>query len=32
MWLTRLVCDAVEVCDAGGCTVTLRAVTPAAGD
>lgn len=27
LWLTRLLCDAVEVCDVGGCTVTLHAVT-----
>lgn len=25
LWLTRLVCDAVEVCNAGGCIVTLHA-------
>src|SRR5262245_39978197 len=30
IWLTRLLCDAVEVCDAGGCTVTLHAATPVA--
>jgi anti-sigma regulatory factor (Ser/Thr protein kinase) len=27
LWLTRLLCDAVEVCDAGGCTVTMHADT-----
>jgi anti-sigma regulatory factor (Ser/Thr protein kinase) len=27
LWLTRLLCDAVEVCDVGGCTVTLHATT-----
>jgi anti-sigma regulatory factor (Ser/Thr protein kinase) len=27
-WITRLLCDAVEVCDAGGCTVTMHAATP----
>jgi anti-sigma regulatory factor (Ser/Thr protein kinase) len=27
LWLTRLLCDAVEVCDVGGCTVTMHAVT-----
>jgi anti-sigma regulatory factor (Ser/Thr protein kinase) len=25
LWLTRLLCDAVEVCNAGGCTVTVHA-------
>src|SRR5690349_5785191 len=29
LWLTRLVCDAVEVCNAGGCTVTMHVDTPA---
>lgn len=28
LWLTRLLCDAVEVCNAGGCTVTLHAAAP----
>jgi anti-sigma regulatory factor (Ser/Thr protein kinase) len=28
LWLTRLLCDAVEVCDAGGCAVTMHAATP----
>lgn len=28
LWLTRLLCDAVEVCDAGGCTVTMHAAAP----
>ena len=28
LWLTRLLCDAVEICDAGDCTVTLHAATP----
>ncbi len=27
LWLTRLLCDAVEVCNAGGCTVTVHAAT-----
>ncbi len=27
LWLTRLLCDAVEMCDVGGCTVTLHALT-----
>jgi anti-sigma regulatory factor (Ser/Thr protein kinase) len=31
LWLTRLLCEAVEVCDAGGCTVTMHAAT-ASGD
>jgi anti-sigma regulatory factor (Ser/Thr protein kinase) len=25
LWLTRLLCDAVEICNAGGCTVTVHA-------
>jgi anti-sigma regulatory factor (Ser/Thr protein kinase) len=25
LWLTRLLCDAVEICDVGGCTVTMHA-------
>lgn len=28
LWLTRLLCDAVEVCNAGGCIVTMHAATP----
>jgi anti-sigma regulatory factor (Ser/Thr protein kinase) len=28
LWLARLVCDAVEVCNAGGCTVTMHVGTP----
>jgi anti-sigma regulatory factor (Ser/Thr protein kinase) len=28
LWLTRLLCDAVEVCNAGGCVVTMHAATP----
>jgi|SRR5829696_3772857 len=28
IWLTRLLCDAVEVCNAGGCSVTMHAATP----
>jgi anti-sigma regulatory factor (Ser/Thr protein kinase) len=28
LWLARLLCDAVEVCDAGGCTVTMHAASP----
>jgi anti-sigma regulatory factor (Ser/Thr protein kinase) len=28
LWLTRLLCDAVEVCSAGGCTVTLHVTGP----
>jgi anti-sigma regulatory factor (Ser/Thr protein kinase) len=28
LWLTRLLCDAVEICNAGGCTVTMHAVAP----
>ncbi|HKH40668.1 MAG TPA: sensor histidine kinase [Solirubrobacterales bacterium] len=31
LWLTRLLCEAVEVCNAGGCTVTMRA-TATSGD
>lgn len=27
LWLTRLLCDAVEICNAGGCTVTMHAAT-----
>ena len=27
LWLARLLCDAVEVCDVGGCTVTMHAAT-----
>jgi anti-sigma regulatory factor (Ser/Thr protein kinase) len=30
LWLTRLVCDAVEVCNAGGCIVTLHAAARSA--
>ena len=26
LWLTRLLCDAVEICNTGGCTVTMHAV------
>jgi anti-sigma regulatory factor (Ser/Thr protein kinase) len=29
LWMTRLICDAVEVRNAGGCTVTMHATTPA---
>jgi anti-sigma regulatory factor (Ser/Thr protein kinase) len=28
LWLTRLLCDAVEICDVGGCTVTMHATAP----
>ena len=28
LWLTRLLCDAVEICNAGGCTVTMHADAP----
>ena len=28
LWLTRLVCDAVEICNAGGCIVTMHTATP----
>src|SRR5262249_47522334 len=28
LWLTRLLCDAVEICNAGGCTVTMHVDTP----
>jgi anti-sigma regulatory factor (Ser/Thr protein kinase) len=28
LWLTRLLCDAVEICNAGGCTVTMHALAP----
>lgn len=28
LWLTRLICNAVEVRNGSGCTVTLRAATP----
>jgi anti-sigma regulatory factor (Ser/Thr protein kinase) len=31
LWLTRLLCDAVEVCNAGGCTVTMHAAAPNGG-
>jgi anti-sigma regulatory factor (Ser/Thr protein kinase) len=27
LWLSRLLCDAVEICNAGGCTVTMHAAT-----
>lgn len=27
LWLTRLLCDAVEVCNTGGCTITVHAAT-----
>jgi anti-sigma regulatory factor (Ser/Thr protein kinase) len=30
LWLTRLLCDAVEICNAGGCTVTVHASAPSA--
>jgi anti-sigma regulatory factor (Ser/Thr protein kinase) len=30
LWLARLLCDAVEVCNAGGCTVTMHAAAPTA--
>jgi anti-sigma regulatory factor (Ser/Thr protein kinase) len=28
LWLTRLVCDAVEIPEGSGCTVAIRATTP----
>lgn len=28
LWLTRLLCDAVEICNAGGCSVTMHAAAP----
>ncbi|HSD23307.1 MAG TPA: sensor histidine kinase [Solirubrobacterales bacterium] len=28
LWLARLLCDAVEVCNSGGCTVTMHADAP----
>ena len=28
IWLTRLVCDAVEIRNGTGCTVAMRAATP----
>jgi anti-sigma regulatory factor (Ser/Thr protein kinase) len=28
LWLTRLLSDALEVCNAGGCTVTMHVATP----
>ncbi len=28
LWLTRLLCDAVEICNAGGCAVTVHADAP----
>jgi anti-sigma regulatory factor (Ser/Thr protein kinase) len=28
LWLARLLCDAVEICNAGGCTVSVHASAP----